>query len=434
MLRLKILATMVLSLGLSLAHAQTLSAKETQITEIINKQQEQQLSFLEKLVNINSGTTHVKGVRQVGKLLQKQFDKIGFTTHWVEEPASMHRAPTLVAERKGTYGKRVLLIGHLDTVFAKNSPFQRFKRKGQFATGPGVIDDKGGDVVILYALKALHDAHALKNTRITVVLTGDEEDSGKPTSISRKPLFAAAKHSDVALDFECDITQDTATIARRGISMWKLETTGHEAHSAEIFHLPVGDGAIFEMARILETMRAQLSGEKYLAFNPGLIAGGTVTTFEQGKSKAQTYGKENVIAKKAVASGDVRFLTPEQEQHAREKMTAIVNQNLPGTKARITFQSGIPSMPPTDGNYDLLNKYSDVSEALGFGKIKPLQPGVRGAGDISHIATMVSANLAGLGPLGGDAHSEKESLKIESLPMQTKRAAILIYRLTREGN
>lgn len=112
-----------------------------------------------------------------------------------------------------------------------------------------------------------------------------------------------------------------------------------------------------------------------------------------------------------------------------DSMTAIVEQSLPGTKSSIHFQPGIPSMPPTDANMALLQQYSEVSDALGYGKVKPLQQGVRGAGDISHIASMVSANLVGLGPLGGDAHSIRESLNIPSLTMQTQRTALLIYRL-----
>lgn len=181
-------------------NAQTLPT-ETQIKIYIVKQQLEQLSLLEKLVNINSGTANIAGVYQVGEILRPFFQQLGFKTYWVEEPSYIQRAGTLIAEHLGTKGKRILIIGHLDTVFAKESPFQKFERHGNKATGPGVIDDKGGDVVILYALKALQNANVLSDMNITVVLTGDEEDSGKPTRISRKPLFTAAQHSDVALGF-----------------------------------------------------------------------------------------------------------------------------------------------------------------------------------------------------------------------------------------
>lgn len=412
------------------AQASSLSTVEKQITKYITQKKDEQLFLLEKLVNINSGTANISGVTQVGQILQSQLDQLGFKTRWVEEPANMHRAATLIAERKGTSGKRLLLIGHLDTVFPKDGVFQKFERHESTVTGPGVIDDKGGDVVILYALKALHAAHALENTTITVVLTGDEEDSGKPTFISRKPLFDAARTSDIALDFEWAITSDTATVARRGIANWALKVHGNEAHSSEIFQKSAGYGAIFEITRILNDMRTQLSEEKYLSFSPGLIFGGTSINYDKGNSQGMVFGKGNVIAREAMAKGDLRFLTTDQKLDAEKRIITIVKKHLPGTTALIDFQDGIPAMPPTSGNLELLEKYSRVSSDLGYGPIKPLDSGLRGAGDISHIASIVSGNLAGLGALGTGAHSAKETLNIDSLSIQTQRAAVLIYRLT----
>src|SRR3990167_2853982 len=415
-------------LSLSTTQAALLSAVEKQISEYITQQKDEQLSLLEKLININSGTANISGVHQVGEILRLQFEQLGFKTRWVEEPTNMHRAATLIAERKGTTGKKLLLIGHLDTVFPKDSLFQKFERHENIATGPGVIDDKGGDVVILYALKALQVAHALDNATITVVLTGDEEDSGKPTSISRKPLFDAAQNSDIALDFEWAITSDTATIARRGIANWVLEAQGNEAHSSEIFQKSAGYGAIFELTRILNTMLTQLSVKKYLSFSPGLIFGGTTINYDKSNSQGTAFGKGNVIARAAMTKGDLRFLTADQKLDAEKRILAIVKKHLPGTTASINFQDGIPAMPPSSSNLELLEKYSRASNDLGYGSIKPLDPGVRGAGDISHIASIVSANLAGLGALGTGAHSIKETLNIDSLPIQTQRAALLIYR------
>lgn len=406
---------------------------ESQISYYVTTQKQEQLSLLEKLVNINSGTTNTWGVHQVGELLRPQFEKLGFEVRWVEEHANMGRAGTLIAEHHGNKGKRLLLIGHLDTVFSISSSFQHFKKTGNFATGPGVIDDKGGDVVILYALKALHAVNALTDATITVVLTGDEEDSGKPTSISRKPLIEAAKNSDIALDFEWAITLDTATVARRGITNWVLTAEGNEAHSMEIFQEKAGFGGIYELTRILNTMRLQLGNEKYLSFSPGLILGGTTVNYDKTSSQGTAFGKENVIAKTAMAKGDLRFLTEEQKIKAEEKISAIVNSHLPVTKASISFQDGIPAMPPSSANLELLNKYSQASTKLGYGAVKQLDPGSRGAGDISHIASFVSASLAGLGPVGTGAHSDKETLDIHSLSIQTQRAALLIYWLTHEN-
>jgi glutamate carboxypeptidase len=426
------LVFLLITLVFQTGQAAALSREENQISQYILQQKEEQLFMLEKLVNINSGTTNVAGVNHVGEILRSQLNQLGFKTRWVQEPTNMHRAPTLVAERYGTTGKRLLLIGHLDTVFRNDNLFQKFERRGNKVTGPGVIDDKGGDVVILYALKALQSIHALDNAAITVVLTGDEEDSGKPTSISRKPLFDAAYNSDIALDFESAITSDTATVARRGIVNWRIETQGTAAHSSEIFKKTAGLGAIFELTRILDTMRTQLAGEKYLSFSPGIIFGGTRIHYDQNNSEGIASGKDNVIAKSAIAKGDLRFLSADQKSNAENKILAIVSQHLSGTTASIHFQEGIPGMIPTENNNKLLQKYSSVSNDLGYGTMTSLDPGMRGAGDISHIASIVSANLAGLGALGAGAHSSKETVDINSLHIQTQRAAILIYRLTRE--
>ena len=407
-----------------------LAPVEQKISSYISQQKKEELLLLEKLVNINSGTTNIAGVTKIGELLKPAFEALGFKTEWKMEPVTMHRAGTLVAKREGTSGKRLLLIGHLDTVFSKDDPFQTFKVKGMKATGPGVMDDKGGDVVILYALKGLFAANALDNTSITVVLTGDEEDSGKPTAISRIPLFEAASTSDIALDFECANSMDTASIARRGISGWELKVEGKTAHSSDIFEPSFGDGAGFELARILNRMREELYKEPYLSFNPGLMLAGTNIHYENAESKGSAFGKSNVIISEAMASGDLRYISNEQKTSIQNKIKAIVKRHLPKTDASITFWDGIPPMPPTKANEQLLKQYSNVSEDLGTGPIVPLSPKARGAGDISHIASKVEANLVGLGPFGTGAHSSEETLDIPSLEIQTKRAALLIYRLT----
>jgi glutamate carboxypeptidase len=400
-----------------------------QISSYTKAHQQEQLDLLEKLVNINSGTTNLSGIYQTGKILQSEFEALGFNVYWMEEPSKLKRAGTLIAEHAGASKNRLLLIGHLDTVFPANSNFLKFRRNGTYASGPGIIDDKGGDVVILYALKALRAADALKESSITVILTGDEEDAGEPISISRKPLVDVARRSNIALDFECALSLDTATIARRGISRWIITTEGKEAHSSEIFHKG-GFGAAYELSRILDAIRMQFANERDFSFNPGFILGGTALNLDISGSQGSAFGKENVVAQSAMAKGDLRFLTESQKHEAEREISAIVEAHLPGTAATITFQDRIPAMPPTKANLELLEQYSKASQKLGYGKVQPLDPGLRGAGDISHIASMVSSSLAGLGPVGTGAHSIQETLDINSLSIQTERAALLIYWLT----
>jgi len=152
--------------------SQSLSSKEKKILKQVALNNNEALAFLEETVNINSGTMNADGVRQVGKLFDAKFKAIGFETSWIEMPVEMNRAGHFFAEHKGKKGKRLLLIGHLDTVFEKDSPFQKYEQDGDIAIGPGAEDMKGGDIIILYALKALKEAGYLKHTQIIVAMHG----------------------------------------------------------------------------------------------------------------------------------------------------------------------------------------------------------------------------------------------------------------------
>src|SRR3954470_3511659 len=403
-----------------------LTSVEQKIRDYVREHETEEIGLLEKAVNISSGTLNLEGVRNVGKLFDPEFKAIGFETRWVALPDAVGRAGHFFAEHKGTRGKRVLLIGHLDTVFEGEG--ERFVRFDTLAAGAGSSDMKGGDAVILYALKALQSVGALKGTRIAVALMGDEEDAGPLDKISRQPLIDLAKRSDAALGFEEDAGK--GTIARRGFSGWQLTVTAPQAHSSGIFQPGSSDGAIYEAARILNTFRERLSSEQYLTFNPAIIVGGTDVTYDSTRISGTTAGKDNIIAPKAYARGDLRFISDEQLQKARESMRAIVADHLPGTTATITFEDGNPAMPPTKGNMALLAAEDAVSRALGQGPVEALDPGRRGGGDISYISEYVDA-LDGLGVKGMRSHTPDERVDLRSIGPATERAAILIYRLTR---
>lgn len=415
------------------ADAQQLSPQEQRIVQYVDAHADEAISFLERVVNVNSGTLNPEGVREVGRMFHAPLDSLGFDVRWIAMPDSLRRAGHLFAYRRGTQGRRVLLIGHLDTVFERGDPFQRWVRDGRFATGPGVNDMKGGDVVILYALKALHDAGALEGTTITVALTGDEESPGRPLSIARHDLIEAGRASDVALEFETgarDSTTEYATVARRSSSGWTLTVNGRTAHSSGVFSEGTGSGAIYEAARILTAFHEELRGEPYLTFNPGVIVGGTDVRYDAGESRGTAFGKTNVVAQTAIVTGDIRTLTDEQLQRTRQRMQEIVARHLPRTGAEIVFTEGYPSMPPTPGNQALLDLLNTVNTDLGVSRMEALDPGRRGAADVSFVAPYVDA-LAGLGANGSGAHAPGERIDLESFPLQVKRAALLIYRLTR---
>ncbi len=417
----------------SVGIAGELTATEQKIVAAVKERSAAALQFLESTVNVNSGTMNFAGVREVGKMFRAELDQLGFTTRWAEMPPEMQRAGNLIATREGKQGKRVLLIGHLDTVFEKDSPVQLWDRRGDRVRGQGVSDMKGGNVVAIEALRALHRAGVLDNTTIAVVFSGDEERVGAPIEIARGDLISLAKRSDVALAFEAVAIDrngnETATIGRRASSGWQLKVTGKQGHSSGVFSKTSGDGAIYEAARILNAFREQLI-EPDLTFNAGIILGGTEVTFDDLHSTGTAFGKSNVIANTARVKGDLRYLTYAQRDRAHTRMRDIVAANLPHTSATITFAESYPPMSPTAGNQHLLELYSQVSSDAGLGPIKAVPPGQRGAGDVQFVAPMVDS-LDGIGAVGVGAHSPEEDLELASIERSAIRAALLIYRLSR---
>jgi len=418
-------ALLVLPLGAAMAAPPGLDRTERAIARHAAEGQAAAEAMLERVVDIESPTENVKGVRAVGDVFAAELHAIGFRTHWVELPPEMKRAGHLVAEIDGTEGKRLLLLGHIDTVLAG----ERFRRDGTRAYGTGTSDMKGGAVVLLQALRALHAAGALANRRITVMLTGDEEDAGMPLAVSREPMLALARQSDAALSFEAAIN-GTATIGRRGINSWTLETTGVTGHSGGIFDAEHGSGAVYEAARILAAFQAELGSEKYLTINPSVIVGGTKATLEDYRGTAE--GKTNVISPVAIARGDIRYISLEQERKAVERMQAIVARHLPLAGATLRFDDGAyPPMAPTPGNEALLQVLDGASRDLGLGPVPALDPGERGAGDIGFSAHLLPG-LDGLGSGGGgNSHAPGEYTDLSTLTPMSQRAAVLIYRLTR---
>jgi glutamate carboxypeptidase len=409
---------------------QKLTKDEQKLIELIDKNYKETLALLEEVININSGSLNKEGVREVGRVFEREFQKIGFQTEWIELPAEVNRAGHFVATRKGTKGKKLFLIGHLDTVFEKDMPFSPFTYlNDSTATGQGANDMKGGDVLVLASLKALHQLGLLNDRTITVYFNGDEESSGN-ADISRKDFIERAKLHDIALGYETAQGFSTATVARRGASGWTLKTTGRQSHSSGVFREGVGYGAIYEAARILTEFQETLSGEQYLTFNPGQFIGGSDVSFNEISGAGTALGKTNIVAREAIVTGDLRFLGEAQKEAARAKMREIVAKNLNQTQAEILFTDGIPSMAPTEGNYALAETLNKVSMDMGFGPVKPGDPGSRGAGDISYVADFMDC-LDGLGASGTGAHAPGETINMKQFPDLIKRNTILLYRLTR---
>ncbi len=409
-----------------------LTPDEQAIVRFIDQNGDASLALLERVVNINSGTQNFAGVREVGRVFSGELEQLGFKTRWVDG-APFKRAGHLIADHPGQ-GRRLLLIGHLDTVFEPDSPFQKFERiSPDAARGPGILDMKGGDVIIVQALKALQAAGALKSMNVTVVMTGDEESAGDPQDVAREALVRAAKGADAAIGFE-DGAGDpkTAVIGRRGTTAWTLKVTGKPAHSSQIFRSDIGYGAIFEASRILTAFREQLAGEPHLTVNPALMVGGTQVTHDSVQARATAFGKDNVIPEHVVVSGDIRALSRAQFESAMKRMKEIAGSaSLAHTKAEIAFDEGYPPLAPTDGNRTLLAMYDRASQDVGAGAVTAVDPDRAGAADVSFVADHVPMILDGIGMMGDGGHTVNETADLRTFPSQTKRAALLLYRLTR---
>jgi glutamate carboxypeptidase len=405
------------------------SAAERSLVKRVQAQEQSSIALLEQVVNINSGTLNFAGVRKVADVLQPRFAGLGFKVRW-EDGSAFGRAGHLIAEHPGP-GRHVLLIGHLDTVFEPNHPFQRFERvDAQTAKGPGTSDMKGGLVVALAALTALKETKALDGMHITVVMMGDEEAAGQPITAARAALVEAAKAADVAIGLENGADDPkTALTARRGYTGWRIDVKARSAHSSQIFTDDVGAGAIYELSRILHTFYAELHGEELLTFNPGLIAGSTQLNFDQEKLHAETFGKDNIVAPVAVATGDLRTISNEQLERTKQRMQKIVAASLPGASATITFTDSGPPMPPTAGNKKLLAMYDAVSRDLGFGPVTAVDPRRAGAADISYAADYVEMAIDGIGLLGHGNHTPDEVADLRTFPIQSQRLAVLLLRL-----
>lgn len=428
-----ILVFALLALGCASPVFAQVSEKEQRMLNWVDAHLEDAIDLLEETVNISSGTMNHQGVRDVGVVMRRELDELGLQTEWIEMPPEVNRAGHLFGRQDGA-GKNFLLIGHLDTVFEADDDFQSYRREEMTAHGPGVDDMKSGNVVIVYALKALQHISELDDLSVVVAYTGDEEKAGQPLSVSRRDLVAAGRWADVSLGFEAAVHYDDTdwtTISRRSASNWILETNGKQAHSSGVFSDSTGAGAVYEAARILTAFYDELRDEEYLTFNAANIQGGTDVQYDSELNRGSSFGKTNIVPRTAIVGGDIRAISEQQLQRVQQRMREIVADHLPLTSARIEFADGYPPMSPTDGNRALADTLSDINVDLGRAPMSVLSPLQRGAADISFVAPY-SDSLAGMGAFGSGGHTPNESLDLASMSLAIKRAALLMHRLNQQ--
>ena len=431
-LALVLFALALLLLPSSRADAAVTSA-ERKLAARVERHVPRYLEVLERAVNQNSGTMNLAGVKAVGDLFSGEFQDLGFKTRWVDG-APFKRAGHLIAERGPAKAPKVVLVGHLDTVFESDSPFQKYQRlDDSTARGPGVTDMKGGNVVMLTALRSLRDEGLLNQLRVVVVLIGDEEQVGTPVEAARADYLQAADGAIAAIGFEDgDGDPRHVVVSRRGSSRWLLHVRGTPSHSSQVFSTDVGAGAIYEASRILQAFRDSLAMEPYLTYNPGLILGGSDVTHDPDGTRGTAFGKDNIVADSAIVSGDLRALSLEQRARAVATMERIVAATSPNTWATIAFRHTYPPLAPSDGNRRLLAMFDDVSRGLGLGALEAVDPARAGAADVSFLAGRVPMVVDALGMKGSGGHTVNETARLQTLGWQAKRVAVVLARLSRE--
>jgi glutamate carboxypeptidase len=366
---------------------------------------------LERLVNIDCGSYTPAGVNEVATFTAAFLADLGARVERRPDPTSAH-GDTVVATFDGPAGApRVLLIGHMDTVFDPGTVAQRpFTIDGAgIARGPGVTDMKAGLLAGLYALKTLlRDApDGLPFERLTFIANPDEE-IGSPTSTPH--IRAAAAEADVALVLECARANGDIVSARKGIADTRIVVTGRAAHAG--VEPEKGRSAILEAARIVRQLHA-LNGRWHgVTVNVGTINGGT---------------RPNVVAAQCELEVDLRSISGDALDTARAEVAAVaLATEVPDVTVEVTTRHMWRPMEKLERSRRLVDHAQAVAATLGF-EVHDTLTG--GASDANTTSGMGVASLDGLGPIGGNDHAPAEYLEIGSIVPRTALLAGLLLAI-----
>ncbi|WP_077215023.1 M20 family metallopeptidase [Bacillus dakarensis] len=374
--------------------------------DFIQGKKDEMLQLIERLVNIDSGSYVKEGIDEVGSILKEKYEELGFVVDVKEENENGNN---LVIQHRDAKDPKIILVAHMDTVFPKGTVAERpFRIEGNRAYGPGVVDMKSSLVELLYAIKALEQngSEAIKNVQI--ILNGDEEIG----SVTSRPLIEQlSQGKEYALVMEPARKDGSLVSARRGGGRYTLIVKGKAAHSG--IEPEKGRSAIEELAFKIIQLHSLTDHEKGISVNVGLIEGGSSV---------------NTVSASAVAHVDIRISEMEQAEYLKEKIHEICSKTeVDGTKI---FLEGDISRPPMEYNEQtesLLQIIQDVGKEIGI-SVRDTATG--GGGDASFTSASGVATIDGLGPVGGNAHSEREYLEIDTLPERTLLLAKTIERLT----
>ena len=367
------------------------------------------IKLWERLVNIDSGTGDAEGMKAVGAIAIEELKKLGAAVETVSSaPAA---GDNIVATFNGTGKGKVLLMAHMDTVFAKGAAAARpFRIERGRAYGPGVSDDKAGIVVAIAVLNILQDMKFKDYARITVFLNTNEETGSRG---SRALIEKLAKEHDVTLNLEAGRTGDGITIWRKGSGTIKVEVRGRASHAGASPEL--GRNAVMELAHQMLQLTKLADARKGTTVNFTVIKGGD---------------RKNIIPDFAEADADVRaVVTDEFDRVERELAAAIRNKLVADTEVKATLIRTFPPMPQ-NAQIDALAAmaqriYGEIGRRLNL-------EGSGGAADSSLAAGVFRPTLDGLSLVGGNAHTDREYAEVDSMVPRFYLLTRMVMELSRK--
>lgn len=386
--------------------------KPQQMVEQAESLMEQYLDDLQTIVNIDSGTYTKSGIDRVADYLQERFQSFGFSTSIEhQEQYGNH----LVATHTGnaSNGQHILLIGHIDTVFAEGEaqrrPFALSTQNGtRIATGPGVLDMKSGVLIGMYGLHILIDSQQAGYQRVTFVCNSDEE-IGSPSS---KPLIQElARQADAAIILEPGRAKGTVVSSRRGSGQYRVEVRGISAHAG--VEPQRGRNAILELSYQVQKMQALNGTVPGTTLSVGIIHGGERT---------------NVVPDYAYCDMDVRASDKAGIQAMEAAMHKVTTEHaLPDTQIKLS--GSMLSMPFERNklNARLIQQAKEAGKELGL-HIEDVGSG--GASDANNTSAVGTPTIDGLGAGGGLAHNPGEYIELDYLPTRIALLAGLVRRIS----
>jgi glutamate carboxypeptidase len=364
------------------------------------------LQRLELLVNIDSGTGQTEGINLIISYLEQWLSDIGFDVTLY--PSGLF-GNNLVARRQGKGRMRLLLVGHVDTVYAQGAvAIQPFHVRDGIASGPGVIDMKSGVLMGIYALQALVETGFGEYGELIIVFNNDEEVGSTDSALLLREI---AQQVDAGLVLEPSRSIESVTKARKGADKYVMDVLGVPAHSgAEPNH---GRSAVIELAHKMIAVHNLNSRFPGVTFNVTRIS-----------SSEQL----NVVPDAARCHISVRAF----HEHGLDMAAAALEQiaagcSIPGTQTHLTRTRGRIPYEATPQNMQLVEIAQAEAKGLGFELVAESKGGVSDANLLMHMGI---PTLDSLGPIGGGMHDlKKEYLRVDSIPVRGALLAGLIHRL-----